>query len=198
MTAPRVEIPNLGVRSPADVLLGQAAGFGDCWYPAGELYGTPALTQNAVTLDTLFAMPFFTGPGGVCNGIAASVQAFIASAQGRFGIYTSNPAPLFTPGRLLFDSGIVALTSNGVKATAVTPPLIFPSNTLLWCVALFGTAAPTMHNVMAAPVPIFGFASPINRQVGWQSAFVFAALPDPFPTPVLSITNLPLVMLRFA
>ena len=138
-------------------------------------FGYQEATNPGVTANTLYALPFVAHRAITVDRIAIHVATLAAGASARLGIYQAGTN--LYPGSLLLDAGVVSVATTGVKAITISQAL---AAGLYW-LALVSDGAPNVRGVAAAftPVGVKPTAFDIGY-CGWNVAFTYAALPDPF------------------
>jgi hypothetical protein len=174
----------------------------DRYYFAGHPWSSTAPGGVAtLAVDTMFAVPYFSGRGGTIDRIACNVSTGIASGKVRLGIYTSTSDSNPYPATLVLDSGELDASTSGVKTATVSQ--VLDTNALLWFVYTCGTATPGMRTVGATAFPILGSDNTMvtNMGVGWFVARAYGALPASFPGSASISTatgNTPLIGVRYS
>lgn len=156
----------------------------DCHYVLGPiLQPTNNVATVALSVDTLYAIPFIHGRDGVIDIMEMEVTTGGGGgAVGRFGIYTNTSPNLLYPDRLIIDSGQFSFSGTGVKTAAVSQRL--PRNSLLWAVVLIGGAGSTVRAITGGGAnallgyPLTIGAAPYTELI---VALAYAALPATFP-----------------
>lgn len=167
----------------------------ECYYTSTEPVGT--ITQTAFLANVLYSMIFFTGSNQRTVDIIAIRCITLGTAlNARLGIYLDNGN--IYPGTLLLDAGTVDISTTGVKTIAVNQ--VLPKNTIIFgAVVMNGTSTLRCFSALTHPL---GKGSILG--LGYNSyhsnAFIYAALPDPFPTsaPTLSTSEPPAIYFRFS
>lgn len=160
-----------------------------------------ALTTGAMTLNTLWAMPFVApARGGVLDRIACEVTTLVAAQNLRIGLY-ENKADYrdVYPGALLADSGNISMATTGIKSFGLTQALV--PGRIYW-VALVTSESTTqrMRGLAVGGVSHFlGMADTATSllNLGINVAFTFGALPDPFTAGGAYVTAIPVPVLRY-
>lgn len=166
------------------------------WVPhaGGRYYANhheAGTTTVAVSANTLYAVPFFVPVKATYTIIGVEVTSF-ATGNVRFGIWRDNTG---VPGALVLDCGTASTgTSNGFKQAAISQEL---EAGWYWIGGVFD-ATPTCRATTASScLRGLGFTSGTSTSPasGWQVAFTYAALADPFTAGgALSTSNFPRFM----
>lgn len=141
-----------------------------------------AFAVNGVAQNKIVCWPWWP-EGGAINQFGVRVNAAAAAGGvARIGIYanaTTDLARLY-PGTLLFGSASFPVDALG--ATVFPVDIAVTPNTLYWTALLCGVAGTPSFLGNANKWPLLG-VDLVNGviQTGWEAAFPFAALPDPFP-----------------
>ena len=139
--------------------------------------GTIAIAQNF-----LYAIPQVFPKEVVISAVNINVTANVGGTNGRIGIYSNKSNHIPAPDKLLFDSGSIATTSNGVK-TVLCGLTLAPG--LYWftyvasgatTATIRGVAIAGLSNTPSIPI---GMGTVVDS--GWTTAFTFGALPYAFP-----------------
>lgn len=159
-------------------------GSTDDRYYLGGCNSGHSLSTAALTVGTLYAVPFVHGGGGIIDRIAFAVTTGgSAGSVARVGIYKSISRTNLYPGDRVLDGGEQSTTSTGLKSATVDQKLI-PGH-LYWLVYLAGVAAPTVRIINPGGGPqILGIDNTFAATgigLGWSVAFSYAALPATFP-----------------
>ncbi|GAI91501.1 unnamed protein product [marine sediment metagenome] len=139
------------------------------------VYGSTV--SHGVWTDRLTAFPFPVPRDLTIDRLAVQVTTTVAGGLARLGIY--NNTGNLIPGSLLLDAGEVDASTLGVKTIVVDQAL---AKGLYWLALATNNNAYGLRELSNLFVPIgidetaFGKIRPV-----WFSAFVYAALPDPFP-----------------
>jgi hypothetical protein len=159
------------------------------WYGAGVANATPK-TTGAPTANRLRALPLVPDRDCTLEGIACNVTTLL-SGNIRLGVYEDN-GNLY-PGALLYGSGTVSSNSTGVKSfTGLSVDL--KGGELYWAAYASSAAATIRALAVAGCWAILGTDSALGVApgVGWDAAFTFAALPNPYPSGASVITAVPI------
>ncbi len=161
---------------------------------------TIPIGTQAITADTLVAVPFPVGLSAVLDRIAFNVTVLGAASNARVGIYRATSARTIYPAGLVVDGGSISTATTGWKEANITTPL---QPGLYWAAYVCSATAPTVNAMAGTPTngvqPILGWT---NTALPWNSlrvAFSFAALPAAFPGgAALNAGHGPAVWGRFA
>lgn len=172
----------------------------ESWYVAGQVNGL-AMTTGALTVNRLYAMPFYSPRGGTLDRIGIQVTTLGASGAARLGIYSATSDTNLYPSTLVLDAGTISTATTGMKTLTISQAL--SANTLYWLVLVCGTAACTIRSLAVGGVwPIFGATNALATAsgVGLYVAFTYAALPATFPASatLLSAVPIPAIGVRFS
>ena len=159
----------------------------ECWYPPslGPETGAPVTTPplGSLSVDTLYAFPYFESRGGTLDRIAFKVTTGgSAGSVARAGIYRATSLTNLYPDSLVADGGQFDTTTTGTKVTNISVAL---SRGLYWLAFLCGTAAPTVRSLKrSTPMTILGMTSDLDtvRGAGLQVSQSYGALPSTFPS----------------
>ena len=147
----------------------------------------------AVTDDVLYLTPFLVGVTTTFTRIGLEVTSSAVGAA-RLGIYNFTDG---LPGTLVLDGGTIDTGSNAVLEVTISQEL-FPGWYFLAIVfnatpSVRFAAAPTTFSAMAG----WGFnGAPGNIGEFINKVFTYAALPNPFGTPVYTTGSGPLIHMR--
>lgn len=147
---------------------------------AGYLYATPFCAARAMSIDRL----------------AVYVSTARAGKVARLGMYRngSNNAP----GELVVDGGEVSVGATGLKAVVVSEAL---GPGLYW-LAILSDGDPTLKAFSQNQCTISAITTMsdgYNYETCWKRSHGYAALPDPFGTPVkAAYITIPGLMVRLA
>lgn len=159
-----------------------------------------APTTPAPAINVLRAYPVWIPKTITVDRIAFEVTtAAGAGGKARVGIYSSTSETDPKPAALKVDGGEYNVESTGVKETTISTQLVGPA--IYWFCYLCGTSAPTIRGMPAGAVlPLLGMASTFGANLNTcvTRSFSYAALPDPFGTPVEATGNVPLIGVRIA
>ncbi len=151
-------------------------------FVAGKRYGPlstfPGSSSSSLTVstNTLYAVPFFTGPAGITFTNLNMNIITLSAGNARMGIYAAATTAPYYPAGLLLDAGEVATGTTGVKTIDIADTLYIgtaPSR-LLWLASVF------------AATPLVGTATQISiveintsgvNMTGVSVAHTYAALP---------------------
>lgn len=154
------------------------------FFRASQRYFSTGITGTGVfassrALNILFAYPFIVSGDETFDSIGVNVTTSGAGST-RLGIYKNQEGRNAYPGPLILDAGTVAINTNGVKEIAINTLL---TKGLYWLVHVQNvTASFTTAGGVPSSVQILGAATVgANAGIDVDIAFVFAALPDPFP-----------------
>lgn len=177
--------------------LSDADGVAAYYPPLG--YSNANITTVPAT-NTLLAVPFWSGGGGVISEIGFSVAVVgAAGSLSRVGIYDSNLSTL-RPSNMLVDSGqIDTNASTGFKSAASLSVPMSPHR-LYYLVFQTNGNPPTISGI-ANGIPVFGMNVPLADFRGWSVAQAFGALPAAWPGGSALFgggTSAPLVVARFS
>jgi hypothetical protein len=170
------------------------------YFPLHCLNNSSVASGAALAIDLLYGSPFVLPFTATADSLAVHVQAGVATAVGRIGIYDSDAAG--NPRNLIVDSGQLNVAGIGVVAAAVNVQL--RGGALYWQIWAPGVAAANLLQVtngLIWPGPL-GLSptdfTVFNARIAIARAF--AALPNPWPAGVISMgqqTNA-MVCARFA
>ena len=141
---------------------------------------TGSVTTLVVTLNQLYAIPFFAGPGGVLSEVAAYVTA--AGAAGsvlRVGVYRATSRTDLYPGPLVCDAGEFAGDSTGLKNGTVSA--VMTPGLQHYVVFIAGVSAPTVRAASFSTLNGVNLSSTLVPGSGWTKAQAYGALPSTFP-----------------
>jgi hypothetical protein len=142
------------------------------------------LTNQGMTLNRLYAMPFFVGRACVLDRLAQRVTVAGASSNTiRLGLYSDDNGK---PGALLVDAGTADATTTGVKALTVSVAI---AQGLYWLatVAQTGTACSCHGNTTNVKMPgMPTLASDLATHSSWTQDSVTGGLPGPFAGTTIS------------
>lgn len=130
--------------------------FPSLFYLAGQI-DSGTLTSITATNQVLYLVPFTTTSTKQIDSISFYVTTGIASSQCRVGYY-DNLDPL-APHTALFDSGLLAAATTGLKTAAISPTQTLTAGSLYWFALLCsgGATGPNVRGIQAASLwPIFG------------------------------------------
>jgi len=154
------------------------------YYIAGMNAQSAFGAATAVTANTLYALPFMVGRGGIIDSVGVNVSTAVNSSNVRMGIYKNNNG---IPASLISDLGTVATTTPaGFKEITGLTLKLQPG--LHWLTAVF-SHTPTVRTIPQASIlPVFGVDNAATTAVGtgYTSAFTYAALPTTFPAVTVS------------
>lgn len=176
----------------AEALVKVAAGFFHAHAGTTDLEIWQAFGQNSWTsggatvtpaVDTLYAVPFWSGSGGTLDRLALQVTTLAASGTARVGIYATKARSNIYPGALVAGSAQLDTSTTGVKADTGYTASLEP-NRYYWAVVLTGTAAPVIRGIgVASTQTILGVTSTSFSadQTMLTVAQAYGALPATFP-----------------
>lgn len=167
-------------------------------YCAGQLTGT--LATQALTANTIVALPYYSGRGGTIDRLGVNVSTLGASSSIRCAIYNVTSDSNLYPSSLVIDGGAISSASTGVKEATISQAL--SADTLYWFCVNCNATAPTLSSQAQAGVMDFmGLsASYTQPSVGWSVGLTFAAYPSTFTAggTVIQNTNCPLIGVRYS
>lgn len=153
------------------------------------------------TRDALYAMPFYSGPGGHMTKIGyREVVGGIANAVVRLGVYQATSTSNIYPSARLLDSGEISVTASG--AYSVTVDLTLEPDTMYWF-TWFSSDSEGDLNVHLTPLgyDFYSVATPYgydfeNMLASEKNGFlygiakttVYGAFPSIFPSGAVSAT----------
>lgn len=125
-----------------------------------------SIRNQALTLNRLYLAPAFASEPVVIDSLAVNVNAALASATHRVGIYlgsTNDSQSPLSPNNftLLTEAGIVDCSTTGVKTVALPSSVTIPAETWFFLAGVSQTAAATL--VVGGAASAVGF-SPIGQQ----------------------------------
>lgn len=150
-------------------------------YYAGQVNGLAGGTPTALTVGTLYAVPFISPRrGGVLDRLGCNVTTLGAGSSVRTGLYVNTSETVLYPAALLLDGGAIGSGTTGVKEATISQPLA-PS-TLYWAVYECSATAPTISMLQAGGLwAVLGGAGTYTAgNTGLTVAHTFGALPNPF------------------
>lgn len=167
------------------------------YYPQTNYANANITTVPAA--NTLLAMPFWSGGGGIVSDMAFSVAVVGASGSlSRVGIYDSDPVT-FKPRTMLVDGGqIDTNASTGVKITTGLSVIMQPRQ-LYYLIFQCNAQPPTTSGQAGAGM--FGLSASFSDQRGWSVAQSFGALPASWPggsALFAGANSAPLVAVKFS
>lgn len=149
-------------------------------YYASNLVGSTALTTLAVTGNTLYAVPFWSGKGGILLNVALSVTATVASSTSRICVYDSAKGETY-PSNVLAEIGSFATST---AEPLITARIKVPENKLLHFGVWTSNHTPTLRAIpRAGAYPVHGFPQPTpgaNAGIGISTSLTFSST-NPFP-----------------
>lgn len=150
------------------------------------------LLSASVTQDRLYAAPFFVGRSITAVRLAVLTSGNPGAVNARAGIYEASAG---APGALLVDGGAINLNGGGVKEATISQ--VLTGGKLYWLAVVFAAAPAMMHVQSADMICIGGRASPGDYPAtSCYRAFSYAALPDPWGTPVWTGDSCPGMWIR--
>jgi hypothetical protein len=157
------------------------------WYTSpsnGTTMGTAALTTNR-----LRAIPFIVSKTTTIDQMAIRVTT-LGAGNARIGIYADDGNNY--PGALVVDAGSLSVaTVQVVTYTGGLPITIEPG--LYWLAITTNVAVTIAGFATASIIPVGGFVVGLTTKViGWNAAFTFAALPNPFTAGAATIGAAPI------
>ena len=170
----------------------------EVWYPCGGPVSKATLGTSNVTVDTLYAIPFFPRLG-TADRIAFEVTTAFA-ANARVGLYASKSDTNAYPGALLVDGGSISTSTTGVKSATISTSL---ADRLCWAVIVASSASPVFRSGLQSTfAPLLGLPSTMGTalQAVLSVAFTFAALPSTFPASatVNASSDIPIIAVRYS
>jgi len=150
--------------------------------------------NSAFAANKLWAVPFAIGETTTFTRIGAQVASIPAAGAARLGIYNMAGG---VPTSLVLDAGTIDVSTTGEKEITISQTL----DAGFYCLALVGNATPTLikiENTADADFGSFimGGASGSGFIDGFSVSHTYGALPDPFGTPALEASGVPLLWLR--
>jgi len=172
-------------------LPGRISGNRYCGIPMGTN------SNGTITLNTLYAVPFYVGAAQAFDGIAVASLG-VASAFTRLGIYQDGGGK---PGALVVDAGQVDCATAGEKVASISVTL----RGLVWVAAVGQGVAPSVTRMTTVLyVPQVGSTSIYSVGPGgiaYSQTGITGGLPDPWGstyTPVGASATVPQIVLRAA
>ena len=170
----------------------------ESWYAAGKI-NSHTIDVLTITINTLYAMPFFLSKTQVLDRLAFNITGSALTKYARIGIYKTNGSS-FYPTDLVYDSGQISTSPSGVKnASTVLSISLIPG---LYWFALICNGTPAVSSLKKDEAfPVFGTTSLLSGDpgVGLSKAYTFAALPSSFPSGATAITiEIPAIFARFS
>lgn len=166
-------------------------------YPYGSLLvagmvGGAALGTLTVAANTVYALPFVVGVGGIIDSLWANVTTTQASQNYRLGIYSNKKVGVDYPDRLLFDTGSISTGGGGVSTTTCNLPI--ETNQLYWAVLCSSSTTAAFRSLaLGGCYPVLGIDSAMGVAlgIGWSLSFTYAALPHIFTAGASVLTTAP-------
>lgn len=160
-------------------------------------------STNALTVDTLFFMPFVVPVAADIDQIMFEVTTVGgAGAAARCGIYEGTSKTNIYPTKLVVDSGEIDTSgATGVKKTSISKTL--RGDNLYWFAFVQKNTAPatTLRVVQPGGCWVLGLSPTLGASagfVGLSVAFTYAALPDPAPASLAGYNGaVPCVAVRY-
>ncbi len=158
--------------------------------------GAPRSWTYGINADYLYATPFCAARAMSIDRLAVYISTARDGKVARLGVYRngSNSAP----GELVVDGGEVSVGTTGLKAAAVSEAL---APGLYW-LAILSDGDPTVKAFSQNQCTISAITTMsdgYNYETCWKRSYGFAALPDPFGTPVkAAYITIPGLMVRLA
>jgi hypothetical protein len=165
----------------------------------GNAITAVALGNLVLTTAVLRASPFIVSRRMTINEVRSEVTTTLAGSY-RVGIYNDDgncyPSTLIAgtdTGE--FDSGSGTIKNNNISPSVILEPGLY------W-IAYACSSASTLRSVGVGGIPnVLGMGTSLganSQSTGWSVAFVYAALPTPFPAgaTVFNNTACPLVVFR--
>lgn len=164
--------------------------------PVAQWYGALMVSSSstAITNDSLYATPYYSGRGGVIDRIGISITAAAAAGKKiRLGIYEPLSDPSDYPGNLVLDSG--ELAADGIAFVSSVVSVSLQPGVNYWLVASSDGAPSVLRGVVAGPRK--SAAGAVISGIGYVTAY--GVLPNLFPTaaPVL-LSTCPDIVLRYS
>lgn len=163
-------------------------------FPAGP-WGIQAGTNGTITLDKLFAIPFYVGQSQSFDRISVNALG-TASSFMRLGVYADDNGQ---PGALTADYGQVATSSSG----AVTITISLTASGLIWIAAVGQGVAPSTTRLGTAVVnpwvPPSNHYSVSFTATAYSQSSVSGSLPSPWGSTFnieQAANTIPMVWLR--
>lgn len=139
---------------------------------AGAQFGYGTIGTATIPADSIIAMPFLAGPGGIPDSFAFDVA--VASGAGglaRTALYNSGLGPRFYPTTRIVASPAIAVDVGGAKTVGIVG-YEMPAGVIIWLAIHTNTAAPapTLNTVSGG----WGFAGVLgavdfaSTRFGWQ------------------------------
>jgi hypothetical protein len=157
-----------------------------------------AVATGTIGSNTLLAIPFYIPDSSSFDRIKVWPLATNANKFIRLGIYADNGSSY--PGALISDYGSVAFTQYN-SFINISETL---SNGLYWLAFIHDFAvtnfqkydADNSHGLLGTTDQAGSL--PSNKEVAYEIAYTFGALPDPYPSSAISYTlsNIPVVAMR--
>ena len=172
---------------------------GGIGYVTGQYYDGQGLMQaganTALVADTLYASAFLAVNTKSFDRIGISVTTG-AAGNARLGIYASTTDGW--PGALILDAGTVDTSSIAGVEITISQSLTLGS--LYWLALVANNTATIRHHSTATSVAAgLNTLTATSYSGRLQRAFVYAALPNPWGTPVVTSTSAaPSIRLRAA
>jgi hypothetical protein len=194
----------VGFKTKLHSTLGDLGPHGEAaWQTAAWVTAGTRLTIVAFAPNTLRTLTFPLASPRQFESIAIRVDTAgtPAGAKARVGIYQDNG--LYYPGRLLFASAELAVDLAGAKRDDGLSIGLAPGIYHLAIVHNATTASPILEQMNDGPVNIGapGVSPPLQGPAaftGWDIAFAYAALPDPYPAGANNVSPSPRIFLKTA
>ena len=145
-----------------------------------------------LTADRLYCMPFVVARAMTFDRIAIKVNTLAAGAGARLGIYNSGVDA--KPSTRLLDAGVVSVATTGIKAASINQQL---AGGLYW-LACVSDGAPLVNRFYSEFSPYGLYSDMSGTATAIYVAHTYGALPNPFGTPTITTSPIPLVLLRLA
>lgn len=140
-------------------------------------------TLASIVANRLYAVPFWTGPGGITFTNISLEVTTLSSGNARLGVYSADTDPPYGPDALLLSAGEVATGTTGVKTIDIADTEFIgtaPSR-LIWLASVF-SATPAVR-VAQQISQIVGVSSAGDHQAGLYMSHTYGALPSTFDNP---------------
>lgn len=149
------------------------------------------VTGAAFALNTAFAAPHYSGAGGVVDSIQCYVtNAGAGTGKIRLAIYESRAFDPI-PGRLVAESGELAMSSIGFKTATISATL--RPRRIYWLCALAGTATATLrYESPDGHFPYFGDDGALSNArplCAYTASYTYGPWPATFPSGSLTCPN---------
>lgn len=167
------------------------------YYDGGAQWGLGGPSGVALAADTLYsALLWVPEDGGAIDRIGIVVTATGTATLARLGVHLLGADN--RPGPLLFDAGVVDISTTGDKEIAVSRQL--PPGELVVPVMIFNGSV-SVHIYASPLVAPLGWATAgaTTRRVSWSKpATPYGPLADPFPSSPGALQSMPRIQVRAA